>query len=329
MKNTDGKLPKAFARAKLDLQQHIFNFMYSETEKMRYKTTSQHKDLLLTTSMIPLGSGAMKLNSVESLTTSSWTEVMNTHSLALASNKEKLNFLEAYLVSEYADLLMIRKYQESIGKIHGNGCIIPKSAHGTNPASPVMCGMKIRRIDDSQGVPIEQLRRTRLESEDAIEPVAVKSCKGQGSSGWNGWRIIVIETECDEAWLDKADKNRQRLETYDAMRKTTLREAKDQITEQTNKYARKGGRRYRQALTGSEVRTEGCAKHAPSGREESKTARDWDPRTHEQTAKDWDPRTHEQTARDWDPRTHEKTAREWDPRTHEERAQPTAGKVVV
>ena len=44
------------------------------------------------------------------------------------------------------------------------------------------------------------------------------------------------------------------------------------------------------------------------------------------TARDWDPRTHEQTAREWDPRTHEKTAREWDPRTHEERAQPTAGK---
>ena len=47
--------------------------------------------------------------------------------------------------------------------------------------------------------------------------------------------------------------------------------------------------------------------------EERKTARDWDPRTHEQTARDWDPRTHEQTARDWDPRTHEQTARDWDP----------------
>ena len=285
VKGTVDEVPETFARTKLYLQQHISNLMHSETKKMRYKTTSQHKDLLLTSSMIPLGSGAMKVNSVESLTTSSWTEVMNTHSLALASNREMLNFLEAYLVPEYADLLMIRKYQESIGKIHGNVCIIPKSAHGTDPASAVMCGMKIRRIDEPQGVPIEELRRTRLETEDVkkIELVAVKSCKGQGSSGWNGWRIIVIETECDEAWLDKADKNSQRLETYDAMRKTTEneRETKDQITEQTNKYARKGGRRYRQALTGSEVRTEGCTKHAPNGREESKTARDWDPRTHE------------------------------------------------
>ena len=99
--------------------------------------------------------------------------------------------------------------------------------------------------------------------------------------------------------LDKADKNSQRPETYDAMRKTTesVREAKDQITEQTNKYARHGGRRYRQTLNGSEEgKTEGCMKHELNGREESETARDWDPRTHEQTARDWDPRTHEERA---------------------------------
>jgi hypothetical protein len=84
-----------------------------------------------------------------------------------------------------------------------------------------------------------------------IELVAVKSCKGPGSSGWNGWQSIVMETEYGDAWVDKADENRQRLETYDAMRKTTEseREAKDQITEQANKYARNGGRRYRRALT--------------------------------------------------------------------------------
>ena len=95
------------------------------------------------------------------------------------------------------------------------------------------------------------------------------------------------------------------------MRKTTesVREAKDQTTEQVNKHVRA-----RRHLTGSEEgKIEGCMKHAPNGREESQTARDWDPRTQEQTARDWDPRTHEQTAREWDPRTHEK------------RAQPTAG----
>ena len=181
MDAVDGKVPETFARMKLYLQQHIFNFMHLETEMMRYMTSLQHKDLFLTITMISLGSCAMKVNSVESLTTCSWTEVRNTQSLALASNREMLNFLEAYRVPEYADLLTIRKYQESIGKGHGNVCIIPKSAHGMNPDSKVMphISMKIRRIDDSQGVPIEELGRTRLENEDVtkIKRVAVKSCK--------------------------------------------------------------------------------------------------------------------------------------------------------
>ena len=127
-----------------------------------------------------------------------------------------------------------------------------------------MCGMKIKWIDDCQGVSLEEfmrvqhrnheaaihqlqashaeeLRRIRQETEDVkenrpkglvivdIELVAVKSCKGSGSSGWNGWQSIVMETEYGDAWVDKVDENRQRLETYDAMRKTTEseREAKD------------------------------------------------------------------------------------------------------
>ena len=191
---------------------------------------------------------------------------MNIHPFAPANNttgyREMLTPLEAHLVSctgfdacslqptsgasdEYAGLLVIRKYQESIGQGHRNVCIIPRSAHGTNPASAVMCGMKIKWIDDSQ----KENRPKGLVIVD-IELVAVKSCKGPGSSGWNGWQSIVMETEYGDSWVDKADENRQRLETYDAMRKTTEseREAKDQNTEH-NKYARNGGRRYCQVLT--------------------------------------------------------------------------------
>ena len=81
-----------------------------------------------------------------------------------------------------------------------------------------------------------------------IELVAVKSHKSPGSSGWNGWQSIVMETEFGDAWVDKADENSQRLETYDAMQQTTEseREAKDQITEHINNYARNGGRRHRE-----------------------------------------------------------------------------------
>ena len=137
----DGKVPEAFARTKPFLQQHIFNSIHSETEMMRYMTMLQHKDLSLTTSMISLGSCTMKLNSVVYLTSCSRPEVMNIHPFAPASNtigyREILDSMEAYLVSctgfdacslqptsgasgEYAGLLVIRKYQESIGQGHRN-----------------------------------------------------------------------------------------------------------------------------------------------------------------------------------------------------------------
>ena len=81
-----------------------------------------------------------------------------------------------------------------------------------------------------------------------IELVAVKSCKSSGSSGWNGWQSIVMETEYGDAWVDTADENSQRPESYKAMHQTTdsEREAKDQITEHINNYARNRGRRHRE-----------------------------------------------------------------------------------
>ena len=107
VKGTAEKVPETVARTKLYLQQHIFNFIHSVTEMMRYMT---HKDLFLKTSMIPFGSCTMKLNSVESLTTCSWLEVVNTHPLALTSNTNgyremmmMLNFLDDCRVCTRAD----------------------------------------------------------------------------------------------------------------------------------------------------------------------------------------------------------------------------------
>ena len=79
----------------------------------------------------------------------------------------------------------------------------------------------------------------------------MKSCKSSDYSGLNGWQSIVIETEYGDAQVDKADENSHRLETYDAMRKTTdsEREAEDQIMEQVNKYTRNGARRYCRVFT--------------------------------------------------------------------------------
>ena len=154
------------------------------------------EDLYLMTSMIPLVSR-------------SWPEVMNIYPLDAVSNtigyREMLNFLEAYLSctefdacslqptngasGEHAGLL-VSKYQESIGQDLGM-----KSAHGTNTDSAVVphIDMKIKWIDDSQGVPLDELKRTRQEVEDVddvqnIEMIAVRSCKSSDYSGWNGWQ---------------------------------------------------------------------------------------------------------------------------------------------
>ena len=164
--------------------------------------------------------------------------------------RDMLNFLEVYLCCtgfdacslqsisnvsvEYAGPLVIRKYQESIGQDLGT-----KSAHGMKPDSAVMphIRMRIKWTNDSQG--LQELRRTRQETEDVEE----NKTKG----------LIIIDMELvaakhQRAWVDKVDENSQRLETYDVMRKTTEseREVKDQITEQANKYACNGGRRYRE-----------------------------------------------------------------------------------
>ena len=91
--------------------------------------------------------------------------------------------------------------------------------------------MKIKWIDDSQGVTLEKFM--------SIEMVAVKSCKSPVNSRWNDWQSIVIEVEYGDTGIDKAEENSQYLQTYDAMHKTTEseREAKDPFTKQNNMYA--------------------------------------------------------------------------------------------
>ena len=196
------------------------------------------KDLYLMTSTI-------------SLVSRSWPEVMNIHPFDAESNtinyREMLNFLESYLSctsfdacslqptngasGEYAELPVISKYQEIIGQDLGM-----KSAHGTNTDSAVVphIDMKIKWIDDSQGVPLDELKRTRQETED-VEENKTKSLTTVD--------MELVAVKHHRAWVEKADENSQSLEMYNAMRQTTEneREAKDQIKEQANKYARTEG----------------------------------------------------------------------------------------
>lgn len=151
----------------------IFNRYHSETELLRYLHKLETKDLSLTTSMIPLGSCTMKLNATSEMLPVTWAEFGKIHPFAPKSQTQGYQILFQQLQEwlaeitgfagislqpnagsqgEYAGLLVIRKYHESRGETHRNVCLIPTSAHGTNPASAVMCGMKVVAVAcDLQG----------------------------------------------------------------------------------------------------------------------------------------------------------------------------------
>jgi glycine dehydrogenase len=190
----NGEAPAAFKRTAPFLQQKNFNSIPSETEMMRYLKCLQAKDLSLDTSMISLGSCTMKLNSVSSLAPVSWPEIANIHPFAPASQTigyvDMLESLEEQLISitgfdgcslqptsgasgEYAGLLAIREFQKAKGQGQRNVCIIPRSAHGTNPASAAMCDMKIKWIDDSNGMDLGEFKTLCEEHKDSLSALMV------------------------------------------------------------------------------------------------------------------------------------------------------------
>ena len=157
-------IPQRLLRTSPFLTHKVFNSYHSETEMMRYLKRLESRDLSLCNSMIPLGSCTMKLNAAVEMYPVSWPEFAKLHPFAPPEQTQGYQALfkqlEEWLAEitgfagvslqpnagsqgEYAGLLVIRAWHESRGDGHRNTCLIPTSAHGTNPASAVMAGMKV------------------------------------------------------------------------------------------------------------------------------------------------------------------------------------------
>lgn len=166
-------LPAALRREDPILTHPVFNSYHSETDMLRYLKRLENRDYSLVHGMIPLGSCTMKLNATAEMAPVTWPEFTDIHPFAphdqVEGYLEMIRQLEAMLVEitgydavsmqpnsgaqgEYTGLLAIRAYQESIGEGHRDICLIPSSAHGTNPASAAMAGMKVVIVEcDEQG----------------------------------------------------------------------------------------------------------------------------------------------------------------------------------
>ena len=175
-------IPEALRRTGDFLTHPVFNTHHSEHELLRYMRALADKDLAMDRTMIPLGSCTMKLNATAEMIPVTWPEFANIHPLAPAEQVQGyarlIEELEAMLVEctgydavslqpnsgaqgEYAGLLAIRAYHRARGEGHRDICLIPESAHGTNPASAQMCGMKVvvTKCDANGNVDVEDIRR--------------------------------------------------------------------------------------------------------------------------------------------------------------------------
>ncbi|MCK5783686.1 MAG: aminomethyl-transferring glycine dehydrogenase, partial [Desulfobacterales bacterium] len=225
--------PKGLKRKSNYLSHSAFNSYHSETEMMRYLKKLENRDLGLNRTMIPLGSCTMKLNAATELFALSWPGFGEIHPFVpnkqvkgylkliknLENNLKKITGFSAVSFQpnsgasgEYAGLMVIREYLKSKGEDQRNICLIPASAHGTNPASAVMAGMKVVVIkcDEQGNIDIEDLRNKAEEHKDLLAAIMITYPSTHGVFEEGILEMIkIIHEHGGQVYMDGANMNAQ------------------------------------------------------------------------------------------------------------------------
>jgi len=229
----DVRLPDALRRASAFMTHPVFNSHRSETEMMRYIRALERRDIGLDTSMIPLGSCTMKLNAAAEMMPVSWPEFSRMHPFApteqtggyqhvfgaLEAALEAITGLAAVSLQpnsgaqgEYAGLLVIRAFHRANGQGQRDVALIPQSAHGTNPASASMAGMRVVIVacDDRGNVDVDDLRARATEHRDRLACLMVTYPSTHGVFEQRIREICAIVHEYGgQVYMDGANMNAQ------------------------------------------------------------------------------------------------------------------------
>jgi glycine dehydrogenase len=233
VQGVDTALPAAFERKSAFLTHPVFNSYHAEHEMLRYLNRLQARDLSLTTSMIPLGSCTMKLNATSEMIPVTWAEFGKLHPFAPAEQTkgyaQLFADLEAWLAEitgfsavslqpnagaqgEYAGLLAIRGYHQGRGEGHRDVCLIPISAHGTNPASAVMAGFQVVvTACDAQGnVDLADLEAKAEQHKDRLGALMITYPSTHGVFEQDVKRICeIVHARGGQVYMDGANMNAQ------------------------------------------------------------------------------------------------------------------------